>query len=179
MRVAPGMAGSGAEATAICSIVGKLVSVDDVVAARPARGLTNEEVLVTGQYRFRFIQTPHVPHCWESGLLFEETNAVFLCSDLFHQNGDVEPSTTNDVVGRFRQMLLDYQKTPLANYLPYTTLTAPTLERLAKLNPRTCATMHGSTFVGDGERALKELAAVMKEVLATEDKNSGEASFAA
>ena len=151
--------------TAVCSFVGKLVSVDDCAAIRPARGMTDGEVLATGKYRFRFVQTPHVPHCWDAGLLFEETHRTLLCSDLFHQNGDVEPQTSSDVVGRFKQMLQDYQNGPLANYMPYTTQTDRILQRVAALKPRTLATMHGSTFVGDGERAIGDLAKVMKEVL--------------
>ncbi|MBI3805300.1 MAG: hypothetical protein HY282_16235 [Nitrospirae bacterium] len=35
----------------------------------------------------------------------------------------------------------------------------------AALRPKTLATMHGSTFVGDGEQALRDLAAAMKAVL--------------
>ena len=81
------------QADAVCSMVGKLVSVDDCLAARPARGLTDGEVFSTGRYRFRFMATPHVPHCWEAGLLFEETQRTLFCSDLFHQDGDVEPTT--------------------------------------------------------------------------------------
>jgi flavorubredoxin len=153
-------------ATAVCSLVAKLVSVDDVLAVRPAQALADNEQLSTGKYRFRFLQTPHVPHCWEASLLFEETHGTLLCSDLFHQGGDVEPSTTADVVGRFKQTLVEYQQGPFANYLPYTPYTDRTLKRLAALKPKTLATMHGSTFVGDGERALNDVAGVVKEVLA-------------
>jgi len=153
-------------ATGVCSLVAKVVSVDDVVALRPAQALADGEQFSTGTYRFRFLQTPNVPHCWDAGLLFEETQGTLLCSDLFHQNGDVEPSTSADVVGRFKQMLVDYQQGPLANYLPYTPHTEPTLQRLAALKPRTLATMHGSTFIGDGERAIADLAQAMKDVLA-------------
>jgi flavorubredoxin len=154
------------DATAICSVVAKLVSVDDVVAARPARGLQDGELIATGQYRFRFIQTPHVPHCWEAGLLYEEVHGTLLCSDLFHQNGDVEPQTTSDVVGQFKEMLRAYQRGPFANYLPYTTQTDSILRRLAALKPRTLATMHGSALIGDGERAIYDLALAMREILA-------------
>ncbi|MGA6826927.1 MBL fold metallo-hydrolase [Nitrospira sp. NS4] len=152
-------------ATAVCSLVGKLVSVDDCMAVRPALGMNDGEVLSTGKYRFRFLHTPHVPHCWEAGLLFEETQGTLLCSDLLHQSGDVEPSTQADVLERCRQVLVEYQQGPLANYLPYSTLTEPTLQRLAALQPKTLATMHGSAFVGDGARALRDLAVVLKEVL--------------
>ena len=154
------------QSTAVCSLVGKLVSVDDCMALRPALGMTDGQVLNTGTYRFRFLHTPHVPHCWEAGLLFEETQKTLLCSDLFHQNGDVEATTHSDVVGRSRQVLVEYQQGPLANYLPYSTLTDPTLQRLAELQPKTLATMHGSAYVGDGAHALRDLAAMYKEVLA-------------
>ena len=153
-------------ATAICSVVGKLVSVDDVVAARPARGMADGETVTTGKYRFRLIQTPHVPHCWEASHLFEESHGTLFCSDLFHQNGDVEPSTGSDVIDCCKETLVGYQRGPLANYIPYTNHTEMTLNGLAALKPRALATMHGSTFLGDGERALQDLAQVFKEVLA-------------
>lgn len=153
------------QATAVCSFVAKVVSVDDVVALRPAHALADNELLCTGKYRFRFLQTPHVPHCWEASLMFEETHGTLLCSDLFHQNGDVEPSTSADVVGRFKQTLIEYQQGPFANYLPYTPYTNATLQPLAALKPRTLATMHGSTFVGDGAQAITDLSQVVQEIL--------------
>ena len=153
------------EAIAVCSLVGKIVSVDDVVARRPAQAMTDGEVFSTGKYRFRMLLTPHVPHCWEASLLFEETQGTLFCSDLFHQNGDVEPSTSADVVGRFKQTLVEYQQGPLANYMPYTPYTESTLQRLAALKPKTLAAMHGSTFVGDGAKALTDVAQVIKEIL--------------
>lgn len=149
----------------VCSVVGKLVSVDDCLALRPAKGMTDGEVLQTGTYRFRFLATPHVPHCWEAGLLFEETEGTLLCSDLLHQEGDVEPMTESDVLGRCRKTLVEYQQGPLANYMPYCTLTDATLQRLAALQPKRLATMHGSVYVGDGRKALQDLAIVWREVL--------------
>ena len=151
-------------AQAACSFVGAVVSVDDF-AIRPARPLANDETLATGRYRFRFLQTPHVPHCWEAGLLFEETQGTLFCSDLFHQNGECPASTASDVVAACKQTLLEYQKGPFANYLPYTPNTDGILQRLARLEPKTLATMHGSVFRGDGGRALRDLARVMREVL--------------
>jgi flavorubredoxin len=152
------------EAQPVCSLVGALVSVNDF-AVRPARGMAGGEVLETGKYRFRFVQTPHVPHCWEAGLMFEETNGTLLCSDLFHQVGDVEPLTESDVIGRARRTLVDYQAGPFADYMPYTKQTDVILQRLADLRPRTIAPMHGSSYAGDGERAVRDLALVMREVL--------------
>jgi flavorubredoxin len=154
-------------ATAVCSFVAKVVSVDDSAAVRPARALKDGEVLATGRHRFRFLQTPQVPHAWDAGLMFDQTEALLLCSDLFHQSGNCEPATQSDVVARFRETLIEYQQGPLANYLPYTCHTEPTLNRLAALKPRVLAAMHGSTFLGDGEQALHDLARVMRELLAT------------
>ena len=151
-------------AEAVCSMVGALVSVNDY-ATRPAKGMTDGEVLSTGKYRFRLLHTPHVPHCWEAGLLFEEENKTLFSSDLFHQLGNVEPLTESDVMERVRQTLIDYQAGPFANYMPYTQHTDATLRRLADLKPRTIAAMHGSALAGDGERALRDLAVVMREVL--------------
>jgi hypothetical protein len=123
-------------------------------------------VLTTGKYRFRFLQTPHVPHCWEAGLMFEETQSTLLCSDLFTHQGNVEAQTTSDVVGRFRQGLIGDLQGPFANAYPYSLQTEDTLRRLASLRPKTLAIMHGSTFIGDGKRALEDLATAMREVLA-------------
>ena len=148
----------------VCSMVGALVSINDL-AQRPAKGMTDGEVLSTGKYRFRFLQTPHVPHCWEAGLMFEETQRTLLSSDLFHQNGDVEPLTDSDVIDRARNTLIEYQAGPFANYMPYTKHTDPILQKLADLKPRTIAPMHGSAYTGDGERAIRDLALVMREVL--------------
>lgn len=151
-------------AEAICSSVGALVSVNDF-ASRPARGMGDEEVLSTGKYRYRFLHTPHLPHGWDAGLLFEEVRGTLFSSDLFHQNGDVEPLTESDVIERVRQTLNDYQASPLANYMPYTKHTDRILQRLADLKPKTIAAQHGSSYAGDGQRALRDLAVVMRDVL--------------
>jgi flavorubredoxin len=148
----------------VCSMVGALVSINDF-ALRPAKGMNDGEVLETGQHRFRFAQTPHVPHCWEAGMLFEETKGTLFCSDLFHQMGDVEPWTESDVIDRARKTLIDYQAGPFANYMPYTKHTDGIMQGLAALNPQTLAPMHGSAFAGNGSQAIRDLAGVMREVL--------------
>ena len=152
------------KATAVCSFVGANVSVNDF-ANRPARAMNNDDVFSTGTRRFRFLATPHVPHCWEASLLFEETSRTLFSSDLFFHWGDVEPSTESDVVGRFKQGLIADQQGPFANSYPFTPQTVPTLQRIAALNPQTIALMHGSSFVGNGEQALNDLAVAMRDVL--------------
>ena len=164
--------GVAPRAEPVCSLVGALVSVNDF-AARPARAMQDEEVLATGKYRFRFLRTPHVPHCWEVGLLYEETAGTLLCSDLFTHYGDVGPVTSSDIVGPFREGLIAGQQSPFADAYPYTSRTAETLGRLAALRPRTLAVMHGSSFVGDCAGALNDLADVMREVLGGASSVSG------
>jgi flavorubredoxin len=155
------------QSTAICSLVGKIVSVDDVLAVRPAQAMEDDEVLTTGKYRFRFLRTPHLPHCWEASLLFEETQRTLFCSDLLHQGGDVEPVTSADVTERVHRTLTEYELGPLAGYLPWTDASPRMLARLADLEPRTIAVMHGSSVAGDGGRAIREAAKVMQSVLGT------------
>jgi flavorubredoxin len=150
-------------AQAICSMVGALVNLNDF-ASRPPHGMAKDEVLSTGKYRFRFCPTPHLPHGWDAGVLFEETQSILLCSDLFHQSGNVEALTESDVIERTRKALAEYQAGLLMDYLPFTLHTERLLHELAALRPKTLAAMHGSTFVGDGERALRDLAVVMREI---------------
>src|SRR5271168_39836 len=147
----------------VCGLVGAMVSVNDF-ALRPARVLTRDDVFSTGRYRFRFIPTPHVPHGWDAGVLFEESEKTLFCSDLFHQTGDREPMTSDDVVGRSAEAMRGYQAGILAEYVPYTPLTAQNLKKLAALQPKTLAIMHGSSFTGDCARALGDLNAVYREV---------------
>jgi flavorubredoxin len=152
------------EATPICNFVAANVSLNDF-ANRPARVMNDDEVFSTGKYRYRFLTTPHVPHCWEASLLFEETQGTLFCSDLFFHLND-KPLTTSDVVGPFKQGLIKDLNGPFAGAYPYTSKTDVILKRLAALKPRTIALMHGSSFAGDGEQALNDLAIAMREVLA-------------
>jgi flavorubredoxin len=152
------------QAQAVASFVGVTVNLADF-AARPARALADDEVLPIGRRRLRFLATPHVPHGWDAGLFFEETERTLLCSDLFFQPGDVPALTTTDIVEPARAAMAGGQAGPLAKDMPYTPYTDATLQRLAGLAPRTLAVMHGTSFSGDGGRALRELAQVIREIL--------------
>ncbi|HEV8328719.1 MAG TPA: MBL fold metallo-hydrolase [Nitrospiraceae bacterium] len=156
--------GVAPHAEPVCGLVGALVSVNDF-SIRQARMLAHDETLKTGKYRFRLRQTPHVPHNWEACLLFEEVTRTLLCSDLFTHEGDIEPITESDVAERAKRGLIEGQQGPFANAYPYSPLTEPILHGLANLQPKQLALMHGSSFVGDGERALRDLAVIMREVL--------------
>ena len=151
------------DAQAICTPVAAMVSVNDF-AIREARPMGDDDVLETGRYRFRFINHPHLPHGWEAGSLFEEVNGTLFCSDLFHQNGDNEPIADGDIIARVRDTLTAYQASPLADYMPFTAKTEGHLNRLAALNAKTIAPMHGSSFQPQPD-SFAQLAAVMQEAL--------------
>lgn len=151
------------QAEPVCSFVGKVVSVDDF-ALRPARSMGSDDVLTTGRYRFRFQPTPHLPHGWDAGMLFEETQKTLFCSDLLHQFGDGVPLTSDDLIASSLAAMQQMQQSPLASYLPYTRQSQGLLAGLAQLQPATLATMHGSSFAGDGGRVLNDLAEVLQTV---------------
>lgn len=151
-------------AAPVCGLIGTMVSVNDF-SNRPARILPPGEVLATGKYRYRFIPTPHLPHGWDAGVLFEETRATLFCSDLFHQWGERPALTRDSLLEPAREALLFAESSPFAGYVPYTHHTGQILANLAAEHPRTLATMHGSSFEGDTAPELHGLAAIMKEVL--------------
>lgn len=150
------------QAQPVCTLVGKLVTVDDF-AIRPARGMTADDVLTTGKYRYRFHRSPHLPHGWDAGVLFEETRKTLFCSDLFHHFGNVAAVTNSDLIEPARKAMQQMQQGPLADYMPYTSQTAGVLRGLADLKPETLAVMHGSSYIGKSDTLLTDLAGVIKE----------------
>ncbi len=107
------------QARPVCSEAGALVNMSDF-AIRPAQAMAGDAVLNTGKYNFQFIRTPHLPHGWDAGVMFEQTNKTLLCSDLFHQNGNGAGLTDKDILGSHKASLLAYEKGPLMDYSPYT-----------------------------------------------------------
>lgn len=138
-------------ATPISSKVGAMISLGDS-ADRPARGLADGEQIVTGKRTFTWIDTPHLPHGWEAGYLFESTTRTLLCGDLFTQPGaDTPPVTEGDILGpseAFRAHV---------DYFSYTRQAKAHIAKLAALAPRTLACMHGSAWIGDGAKLLGAL----------------------
>jgi hypothetical protein len=57
----------------------------------------------------------------------------------------------------------EYQAGILADYVPYSPLTAQNLKKLADLKPKTLAVMHGSSFTGDCARALDDLNVALRD----------------
>ena len=129
-----------------------LVSLNDM-ADRAPRVLQDGEVIDLGNgKRVRYLDTPHIPHGWEAGVLYEETTGTLLCGDLFTQLGDGPALTESDIVGPAIAAEDMFQYSSLNPGM------GTTIRRLAELSPRTLALMHGPSFSGDGATALRALA---------------------
>ncbi|HEY5880238.1 MAG TPA: hypothetical protein VIU11_15125 [Nakamurella sp.] len=137
------------------------VSVNDL-ADRPPRSLQDGEVIDLGGKRVRRIETPHVPHGWDAGLLYEETTSTLFCGDLFTTVGSGPAITEHDITGPALTAEDAFGATCL------TPATGATIRSLADLNPRMLGVMHGSSYGGDCARALRDLASAYDERLAAE-----------
>jgi flavorubredoxin len=131
---------------------GCLVSLNDMADRKP-RILRDGETIDLGHgKRVRYLDTPHIPHGWEAGVLYEETSGTLLCGDLFTQLGNGPALTESDIVGPA------IAGEDLFKYSSLNPGMGPTIRRLAELKPRTLALMHGPSFAGDGASALLALA---------------------
>jgi len=131
---------------------GCMVSLNDA-ADRAPRMLADGEVIALGHgKRVRYIDTPHIPHGWDAGVLYEESTGTLLCGDLFTQLGNDAALTEGDIVGPAIAAEDLFQHSCLNPRM------GTTIRALADLRPRTLALMHGPSFAGDGEAALRALA---------------------
>jgi len=139
-------------AVPLCGKVAALVSVNDI-ADREARALANGEIVPLGRREVQWFDTPHMPHAWECGVLFERTTRTLLCSDLFTEGGaDQPPVTEADILEpseRFRAQMDYYSHAKNGRQI---------LMRLAETRPMMLARMHGSAWRGDGAAMLAALA---------------------
>jgi flavorubredoxin len=130
---------------------GCMVSLNDMADTAP-RVLDNGEIIDLGRdRRVRYLDTPHTPHGWDAGVVYEEATGTLLCGDLFTQLGDGPALTEGDIVG---------PAIAAEDVFKYSSLSpgmGTTIRGLAKLSPRTLALMHGPSFSGDGAAALRAL----------------------
>jgi len=126
------------------------ISLNDL-ADRPPRAVGDGELISSGKRRIRYIDTPHVPHAWESGVIYEETSGILFCGDLFTQLGR-ETTSESDIVPAAIAAEDAFHSTSVGQ------ATAPTIRKLAELKPAGLALMHGPTYFGDGADALNRLA---------------------
>jgi flavorubredoxin len=139
--------------------LGCMVQVDEL-AARAPHPLEDGDVLDLGSHRVRYLSTPHVPHGWDAGVVFEETTGTLMCGDLFTRYGPSDVITEHDIVEEALAAEDMGQPTAL------TPATAPTIRRLAQLEPTTLALMHGPAYQGDASKQLHALADGYAERLA-------------
>ena len=136
----------------VCSAVGAMTSANDL-AIRPARALTDGERLRLGRHEVVWFDAPHVPHGWDCGFLSETSTRTLLCGDLFTQPGWQNPALTeSDILGPSEAMR------KAMDYYSHGSSTRVILEKLAGVEPRTLACMHGSAWRGDGAKLLRALA---------------------
>lgn len=139
------------QAAPVCGKVAAMVSIGDL-ADRPPRALADGETLSLGRHTVRWFDTPHLPHAWDCGFMFEEHTATLLCGDLFTQGGDDLPALVeSDILGpseAFRRQMDYFSHAPNAGEM---------IERLASTDPTTLACMHGSAWRGDGAALLRAL----------------------
>jgi flavorubredoxin len=131
---------------------GCLVSLNDWCDRTPRQLADGESIDLGRGKRVRYIDTPHIPHGWDAGVLYEESTGTLLCGDLFTQLGDGPPVTEGDVVGPAIAAEDMFQYSSLNPGM------GTTIRKLSTLAPRTLALMHGPSFSGDGAAALRALA---------------------
>jgi len=136
----------------LCGRINALINGD--AFDRPARALSDGEMLSLGRHRLRWIDTPHLPHAWECGHMMEDATRTLLCGDLFTQGGaEHPPLTTSDILGpseAFRHALDYYSHVKHARRL---------MDKLIATAPTTLACMHGAAWQGDGAQLLGALVA--------------------
>ena len=150
LAAAPGATPFGAE-------IGVLTSLNDF-ADRPAHGFADDEEFSIGSRRMKWFYTPHVPHGWDCGILFDLSTKTLLCGDLLTQPGaNLPPVTESEVLTASEGMR------EMMDYYAHATSTSATLERLASLDPSMLACQHGSAYRGDSATLLRELAATIEK----------------
>ena len=103
------------EARPVCSEIAAIVSVGDLVDVEPI-GMRDGQELSLGRHTVVWQSTPHLPHGWECGFLFDATTRVLFSGDLFTQPGLGErPLVSDDILGpseAFRRQMDYYAHTP-------------------------------------------------------------------
>ena len=139
-------------ATVLHNPTGCAVSLNDL-SDRTPEAIADGQTKDLGNGRIvRAITTPHVPHNWESHVLFEESTQTLLCGDIFTALGNGPALVEDDPIGPAMEAETVFGATSLSPRV------GATLRRLAELEPRTLALMHGSSYSGDGAKALVGLA---------------------
>jgi flavorubredoxin len=139
------------QAQPVCGRVAAMVSVSDQVD-REIVAMEDGEVLDLGRHQLVWQSTPHLPHGWECGYLFDRSTGTLFCGDLFTQPGTGgEPLTEQDILTPSE----DFRRQD--DYFSHGRHAPALIEKLARLQPRLLACMHGSAWRGDGASMLRRL----------------------
>jgi flavorubredoxin len=139
------------DAEPLCGEIAAMVSIGDLADRRP-RALGDGETVTLGRHRVTWIATPHLPHAWECGHLYEHTTRTLFCGDLFTQFGDEHPALTEDDILEPSEAARGTM-----DYYSHTRKDGALIEKLAALGPETLACMHGAAWHGDGAALLQAL----------------------
>jgi len=105
----------------------------------------------------QWLYTPHVPHGWDCGILFDQSTKTLLCGDLFTQPGANMPAVTESEVLSASEGMRG-----MMDYYAHAAGTTAIFERLASLGPSMLACQHGSAYRGDGAAHLRQLASLIE-----------------
>ena len=145
------------QARPVCSQVAAMVSIGDMVDVEPL-ALADGQQLSLGRHQLSWQSTPHLPHGWECGYLFDATTKTLFCGDLFTQPGTGErPLVSDDILApseAFRRQM---------DYYAHGRDTPVLIDKLAHLEPGLLACMHGSASSGDGGGLLRKLGAALAQ----------------
>ncbi len=139
------------DAAPLCGDIAAMVSISDM-ADRPPRAMADGETVELGSHKVTWIATPHLPHAWECGHLYESKTRTLFCGDLFTQFGSEHPPVTeNDILEPSEQAR------SALDYYSHTVNSPALIAKLAETEPETLACMHGSAWRGDGAALLRGL----------------------
>ena len=145
------------EARPVCSDIAAMVSVADMVDIEPL-AMSDGQTLNLGRHQLVWQSTPHLPHGWECGYLFDTTTKTLFCGDLFTQPGIGEQALVSDDIlapsEAFRSQM---------DYFSHGRDTQQLLDKLARLEPDVLACMHGSAWSGNGGDLLRQLGTALAQ----------------
>jgi flavorubredoxin len=157
------------EAAPLCGDLVANVSIGDV-ADRPPQPLADGEAVSLGRHRVRWFATPHLPHAWECGFLFEETTKTLLCGDLFTQGGAQHPAVTEaDILEPSERFRAGH------DYYSHTKNAPALIDRLAAatINAADDARLHARTRLARRWRGLAARAGRASRALVALQKSPG------
>jgi len=145
----PDFLAAAPQARPVCGRVAAMVSIGDLVDVEPL-AMEDGQVLDLGRHQLVWQATPHLPHGWECGYFFDRTTATLFCGDLFTQPGTGgEALVSHDILGPsevFRRQ---------DDYFSHSRDAGALIEKLARLEPKVLACMHGSAWSGNGAGMLR------------------------